>query len=376
MSNVTISPDDLPNSLRLPPHLSAHKYFFVCTLTVAAWDSLVLSPRSWKLLRQEGWPALKILFMFLRFFMPAEFIIVGVAFFDSDWSRSMCTSFYLFEPICTAILLAACSAVHVIRIHAIYDKSRTLLFALGGLLGFQVVVTAIACAFYRAVPLLDGQGCIAGPKHSWVGIYWASATLLYTTTFVLALMRSVQSLQVKSLSLWKMMLRDGLNLYGAIFIVNFINMLFWFIAKPTDNADSIKTIVTSMTAVITTTMTLRIILSVRGTLYSGGSFAGVWSSTTGTNSASRAVTSARAPAGAPSVLQINSQLHGAPTYTIDGMDGKAEHGWDGSDHKETLPHDLKQSSTLTSDYEVPAPGLGVMVTVDREVMDFDPAGKN
>ena len=70
--------DQLPPSLNLPPHLSAHKYFFVCTLTVAAWDTLVLSPRSWKLLKTEGWPILKIIFNFLRLFMPAEFIVVGM----------------------------------------------------------------------------------------------------------------------------------------------------------------------------------------------------------------------------------------------------------------------------------------------------------
>jgi hypothetical protein len=110
MSNITIGPDLLPNSLNLSPHLSAHKYFFVCTLTVAAWDTLVLSPRSWKVLKSEGWPVLKTMFFFLRFLMPAEFVIVGmslpprfelgthpadfvictgVAFFDSGWSRSV-----------------------------------------------------------------------------------------------------------------------------------------------------------------------------------------------------------------------------------------------------------------------------------------------
>lgn len=72
--------DSLPPSLNLPPHLSAHKYFLVCTLTVAAWDSLVLSPRTWRLMKTPGWPALKILFNFLRVFMPVEFIIVGEPF--------------------------------------------------------------------------------------------------------------------------------------------------------------------------------------------------------------------------------------------------------------------------------------------------------
>ena len=64
-----------------------------------------------------------------------------------------CSHFFLFEPICTAILLAACSIIHVIRIHAIYEKKRNVLFGMGGLLALQVVVTAICCGFYRCESL-------------------------------------------------------------------------------------------------------------------------------------------------------------------------------------------------------------------------------
>jgi hypothetical protein len=70
-------PTALPPSLTLPPHLSAHKYFFVCTLTIAAWDTLVLSPRTWRLLKTQGWPILKISFHVLRLLMVGEFIAVG-----------------------------------------------------------------------------------------------------------------------------------------------------------------------------------------------------------------------------------------------------------------------------------------------------------
>ena len=139
---------------------------------------------------------------------------------------------------------------------------------------------------FLAVPLDVGQGCIAGPRHNadWVGIYWLAPTLFYTATFALALIRSRQSLANKPLGAWKLMLRDGLNLYGAIWIVNMVNMLFWFIITPTGPADSIKTIVTSMAAVLTTSMTLRIILGVRGTLAHGGSFAGASSASSGSRS--------------------------------------------------------------------------------------------
>ncbi|KAJ6508859.1 hypothetical protein C8R45DRAFT_969068 [Mycena sanguinolenta] len=346
----------LPNSLNLSPHLSAHKYFLVCTLTVAAWDTLVLSPRTWRLMRTGEWPILKILFHFLRVFMPLEFAVVAVAFFDTKWSINTCEKFYLFEPICTAILLAACSAIHVIRIHAIYDRSRAVLMLMGSLFAVQVVVTAVCCGFYRSVPLLEGQGCIAGPRANWVGVYWVAPTVLYTTSAVLALMRSINSLQAKPLSPWKLMLRDGLNLYGAIWIVNMVNMLFWFIMKPTNNSDPIKTIVTSMAAVLTTSMSLRIVLSIRGTLVHGGSFALTGSTVPSNSSRATHVISARS--GVPT----NSTPH---TYTLDDMRSKPENSWGDADTKST-PGDDKGTLPLGVRAATP-PNVGVKVTIDREV---------
>ncbi|KAJ7254417.1 hypothetical protein B0H12DRAFT_959034, partial [Mycena haematopus] len=347
----------LPNSLNLSPHLSAHKYFLVCTLTVAAWDTLVLSPRTWRLMRTGEWPILKVLFHFLRVFMPFEFIVVAVAFFDTKWSLNTCQKFYLFEPICTAILLAACSAIHVIRIHAIYDRNRAVLVGMGSLFAVQVVVTAICCGFYRSVPLLQGQGCIAGPRHNWVGLYWVAPTLLYTTSAVLALMRSLNSLPAKPLSPWKLMLRDGLNLYGAIWIVNMVNMLFWFIMKPTNNSDPIKTIVTSMAAVLTTSMSLRIVLSIRGTLVHGGSFALTGSTVPSNSSRATHVISARS--GVPT-----HSTHTPHTYTLDDMRSKPENSWSDPDTQST-PGDDKGPLSLGERAPTP-PNLGVKVTIDRE----------
>jgi hypothetical protein len=83
----------------------------------------------------------------------------------------MCDNFYLFEPICTAILLAICSGrsmpwqrlhvhshappvIHCIRIHAIYDQDRKVLAVMGSLTAVQIVVTAICCGFYRCESML------------------------------------------------------------------------------------------------------------------------------------------------------------------------------------------------------------------------------
>lgn len=305
--------------------------------------------------------------------MPAEFIVVAVAFFDTKWSQASCQKFYLFEPICTAFLLAATSAIHVIRIHAIYDKSRTILGVMSALYAVQIVVTAVSSAFYRSVPLLEGQGCIAGPKQSWVGIYWIAPTLLYTVSFALALMRSIDSLKARPLGPWKLMLRDGLNLYAAIFIVNLANTLFWFIIRPTDISDSIRTIVTSMAAVLTTSMSLRIVLSVRGTLEHGGTFA-LSNSSAATSSRTTHVISGGRSGGGGGGGPTNISTHGAQhTYTLDDIRTKPEGEWATHSSNGAGDPDAKSSVHVLGDEtglnhaNNEDVGMGVKITIDREI---------
>ena len=271
---------------------------------------------------------------------------------------------------------------------------------------------AASSAFYRVMPLLEGQGCIAGPQANWVGIYWLAPTLLYTLTFGLALNRSIQSLQVRPLSPWKLMLRDGLNLYGAIWLVNMVNMFFWFIVQPTDDKDTIKTTVTSMAAVLTTTMTLRIILSVRGSLAQGGNYAGstVNSSNRGTthnlsggaaagtgvgarggpsaHAASQGVPQSFGPTASnfqpgqdrSNVISINAGPGGLNTtragqpYTLDEMRSKPDREWVDSsdiDGKSSVAEGKEGAYGLTGreqqDESVARGGYGVKVTINREV---------
>ncbi|EIW81382.1 hypothetical protein CONPUDRAFT_124492 [Coniophora puteana RWD-64-598 SS2] len=356
----------LPPSLDLPPHLSAQKYFFVCTLTVLAWDTLVLTPRSYKLGRQPGWPALKWMYYFLQVWVLSDFIVTGVMFFSTTVDvDTTCKAFWPYEPICTAILVGVASAVHVIRISAIYDKDNRVRSLLGGLFAVQAIVTAICCGFYRSVHLEQGQGCIAGPRNnaSWVGIYWLAPTLLYTTTFVLATMRSLQTLQAKPMTYWRLMLRDGLNLYGAIMIVNLANMFFYFLMTPTDPTDPIKTIVSSMAAVLTATMSMRIILGVRGSLAGGGAFAGASaasSSAMGSGSGSGSGRRGQTHTFTLGDMRDAASVPAAPKESVVAANWEADKNSVGEEAKGVLPDGVE------------VPGLthgpvGVQVTVDRQV---------
>jgi hypothetical protein len=53
----------------------------------------------------------------------------------------------------TAILVCICSAVHLVRIRAIWDMNNRITGILGALLLVQIVVMAVSCAFYHGKSL-------------------------------------------------------------------------------------------------------------------------------------------------------------------------------------------------------------------------------
>lgn len=212
---------------------------------------------------------------------------------------------------------------------------------------------------------MEGQGCIAEPKHTWVGIYWLSATLLYTASFALALARSFRSLKVKQISYWRLMLRDGLNLYAAIWLVNMTNMLFWFVMKPTGVEDPIKTIVTSMAAVLTTSMTLRIILSVRGSLAKGGTFA--VSTSQSHSHPSTHVISRSAAAGGPGPVLSLQQPQATYTVGLGGPEGKTPPDWADDKASDQIAESKGDGMYTIDGTPIPDEGpKGVKITVESE----------
>lgn len=225
------------------------------------------------------------------------------------------------------------------------------------------------------------------------------------------------------MNLWKLFLRDGLNLYGAIWLVNMINVLFWLIVTPNGPEDTIKTIITryddsecfpfhiltrrlrsrSMTAVLTTTMTLRVILGIRGQLNNGGTYSGMSSSSQPSHSnpvssgARKGPTASEGPvpAGARHSLSqnIRSNPGGGQTYTIEEMRAKTQREWAAAEHEEedgksgyalgeddVVDHDSlndrrrgEKAAPLAEDDRDAASvkgknpgGIGVKVTIDRE----------
>jgi len=155
----------------------------------------------------------------------------------------------------------------------------------------------------------------------------------------------------------------------AIWIVNMANVLFWFIMKPTDERDPVKTIITSMAAVLTTSMSLRIILSVRGSLDFGGSFALSASSNTASSRTTHVISGRSG--GHPTNISTHTP-HG--TYTLDELrtkPGPDIDEWTGSGDRDTKSsvHEGKTDLGPTNESQKPE---GLKITIDREVEGYQP----
>ncbi|KAG9315485.1 hypothetical protein JVU11DRAFT_3098 [Chiua virens] len=369
--NSTSPTIDLPNSLNLSPHLSAQKYFYVCTLTVLAWDTLVLTPRSYRLGRTKAWPALKALYYFLQVWVLTDFIVTGLflapalvrispspsgaMFFSTSVKQNPdCLQFWPYEPICTAILLFAASAVHVIRVTAIYNHETRIRALLLVLLFVQGVVTAVCCGFYRAGSLSTGS----------LPPFFMQPPLLSPVK------RSIKSLDAKRITPWRLMLRDNLNLYGAVLIVNLANVLFYFIMTPTGYDDPIKTIITSMAGVLTATMSMRIVLGVRGPLENGGTFSA--SGSGGTSGASGTLSGTGVARARGAVTYTIGDIHGQ-TKSVGAVrvNGPKEEGhWDDKNSVDAVPgRDAKVVLPIVGeeDSDKATSAVGVQITVNQQV---------
>ena len=122
-----------------------------------------------------------------------------------------------------------------------------------------------------------------------------------------------------------------------------------------------------MAAVLTTSMTLRIILSVRGSLDHGGSFA-LSASSGATSSRTTHVISGR------SAHPTNISTTNQHTYTLDDMQSKPEGEWGAvdADAKSSVNGAENKGPAgglvgSAEDRDTLSPGVGVKITIDREV---------
>lgn len=116
-----------------------------------------------------------------------------------------------------------------------------------------------------------------------------------------------------------------------------------------------------MAAVLTTSMSLRIVLSVRGSLAHGGSFA--LSNSTAVTGSTRTTHVISTRSGVPT----NISTHQPHTYTLDDIRSKPEGEWGVVDVDGKSSVNEGKGGILEAGEQRDKSNLGVKITIDREV---------
>lgn len=245
-------------------HLTAGKYFQVAAFVMLVYDHILTLPDEVERIWKQKWSGATILFLINRYVTPLQFIIIIDAFQDPRWKKSACDRFVAFEGTSTVALVAVCEMIMMLRVYALYGRSRLILAFLSFLWVVQVTLSSIGMKTGFAVPLPPGfVGCIFTGSNPLFPAVWVTPLASDCCIFCLTLWRTrtfiKNSRRTPTIHIF---LRDGLMYFLVIFVANLFNTLIFFLG-PSD----LKAIGASFSQLITATMISRLVLNLKSLSY-------------------------------------------------------------------------------------------------------------
>jgi len=174
----------------------------------------------------------KWLFFFVRYFaiaMQISLLFVGTQFaLDFHYTESDCVKWYIYQEVGTQLLIAAVESILIIRVHALYDRSRYVTFTLIFLFLVENVVMIVT--LIRVVP--DARfdaSCTVIHSPSGLIMFAVAFVSFETFLFVLTLFKFLIALR----NGWGrtpvvyLLMRDGTWAFILIFVTLCVNAGFF-----------------------------------------------------------------------------------------------------------------------------------------------------
>ncbi|KAH9474391.1 hypothetical protein JR316_0012849 [Psilocybe cubensis] len=244
---------------------------------IFGWDYIVCLPREYQLVWKRPKNLSTALYLTNRYFGIVQFSIV-VSLISGAWSLSSCQRIFFFQPVAGLISTIISQLILGGRVYAIFSKSNTIGIPLLTILVVEAVICAVAISkIPPSAPVgLSGTpqpqcGVLIGP-FGWLVTFWTMPLLFDTITFVLTAWRAYdmwkKELNIGTHGLFKIIWRDGLIYFFAIFSMNTINVIiFLTTAKP------LRAVNLPATLILQVVLSCRLVLNLREshTLSSTGS---------------------------------------------------------------------------------------------------------
>ncbi|KAI6142602.1 hypothetical protein BKA82DRAFT_1003386 [Pisolithus tinctorius] len=222
----------------------------------------------WKLPRWS-WPF--VLFIANRYLIVLGHVPLAVYFFWSPGvgsNYSVCNPLLLYNGWLAIVVQAVGGIVMIMRVYALYERSRCVLAMLVffGVCGILVGAWAVSSLPFSppAVPTLEfligcpGKGLLTFDQGLYLAAAWSGQLLFDMIVFGLTLWRSVSSRTPGKRSISDVLLRDGCLYFAVMSIANLGNIITLLVVN-----DNVKNIAPSFTNIISATMISRLMLNLR-----------------------------------------------------------------------------------------------------------------
>ncbi|TFY70477.1 hypothetical protein EVG20_g2506 [Dentipellis fragilis] len=262
------------------------KYFFLGTLTMLLYDHILTLPAEVQTVWKKKKTYVLCLFLFVgpfygvivRYYALFAVIIVAFGFFSTEMTRERCAHWMLFLPLgVTVPLMLFPGILMLIRVYALYNRNKVVLFGLSTILLAQTIAGIWQYSVSGGTPAPDPidnyefHFCIYLPpkKLGRTASMYVFMELGYDTLiFFLTLGRTSymfwrhQGRGPSSRSLLDNLIRDGAFYFAVIFSIN-LTWVVMILYAPT----GLRAISSIPSACITTVMICRITLNLRVTVY-------------------------------------------------------------------------------------------------------------
>ncbi|EMD34877.1 hypothetical protein CERSUDRAFT_117073 [Gelatoporia subvermispora B] len=147
------------------------------------------------------------------------------------WASMSCEDWIIAQFAMVEAITLAVEAVLIIRVYAMYNCSRLILFTI--LFLFTIEVAAMITILSIAIPGVDfSDTCLIISAPSILSSYWICSLVFETVLFALTLVKFFRSVAVRlgKRSVLFVLVRDGIWAYAIIFVIMLLNTLMYHLA--------------------------------------------------------------------------------------------------------------------------------------------------
>ncbi|KAI0807439.1 hypothetical protein C8Q74DRAFT_1227641 [Fomes fomentarius] len=208
------------------------------------------------------------LFVIIRYYGLLGAVPLIVEYF-ADLSEQRCRQLQTYHQAFAISIQALVAVMLVIRTYALYDRSKKVLALLiishvGGGAACLISIVTTKSPVQTVTPLpFTYYGCnlsLTNEQGIHLALAWAAMLWFDTTIFVLTLVQALRMRRRFPGALLELMFRDGTVYYGILVTTNVANMITFLISS---SGSPLKGMDTTLTNVLSTTLTSRLILNLR-----------------------------------------------------------------------------------------------------------------